>query len=97
MRGGAQQYLALVQRFADQAELILFEIAKAAVDQFGRGRAGMARQIVLLDEQHVEPAPRRVARDRRPVDAAADDEEIEGVHGACLTVMPNPSASSGHA
>ena len=41
----------------------------------------MAGEIVLLDQQHAEPAPGRVARDRRAVDAAADDEEVEGVHG----------------
>ena len=45
----------------------------------------MAGEIVFLDEQHLEPAPRRVARDRRAVDAAADDEEIEGVHGRLPT------------
>ena len=68
-----EQDLALVQRFADQPELVLLEIAQAAVDQLRRGRAGMAGEIVLLDQQHVEPAPGGVAGDRRAVDAAADD------------------------
>ncbi len=77
---GAEQDLALAQRLADQPELELFEIAQPAMDELGRGRAGMLREIVLLDEQHRLFAHRRVARDRRAVDAAADDEEVEPVH-----------------
>jgi hypothetical protein len=46
-------------------------------------------KVVLLDQQHVEPAPGRVARDRRAVDAAADDEKVEAVHASFLIVMPN--------
>ena len=52
----------------------------------------MAGEIVLLDQQHVEPAPRRVARDRRPVDAAADDEQVEAVHRDVLVIAElNPA------
>ncbi len=37
----------------------------------------MARQAVLLDEQHRKAAARRIARDPRSVNAAADDEQVE--------------------
>ena len=85
-----EQDLALVQRFADQPELVLLEIAQAAVDQLGRGRAGMGGEIVLLDQQHVEPAPGRVARDRRAVDAAADDR---GGRSSPCAAYPAPRSS----
>jgi ABC-type Fe3+/spermidine/putrescine transport system ATPase subunit len=38
VRRGAQQRFALLQRFAHQAELAVFEVAQAAVDQLGAGR-----------------------------------------------------------
>ena len=38
----------------------------------GRG----ARKIALLDEQHFQSAPRRIARDAAAVDAAADNRKI---------------------
>ena len=80
MRRGAQQDLALLQRLVDEADLAIFEIAKPAMDQLGRGRAGMAGKIVLLDQQHRGAADRRIPRDRTPIDAAADDEEVVAVH-----------------
>ena len=72
-----QHHLALGERLADQPELVVLEVAQAAVDQLGaplrRGRG----EVVLLDQQHLEPAAGGVARDARAVDAGADDEEIE--------------------
>src|SRR5205085_4557245 len=85
VRRGGEHYLALSQALADQLELILLQVAQAAVDQFGGGGAGMAGEVVLLDQQHLQPAPGRVARDRAAIDAAADDEEIEGVHAGSIT------------
>ena len=82
VRRHAQQHLALDQRLAHQAEPAVLEIAQAAVDQLGGGRRGAGGEIVLLDQQHAQPAAGGVARDAGAVDAAADDGEI--VSRPCL-------------
>lgn len=46
-----------------------------------------------FDEQHLEAASGGVARDPDPVDAAADDEQIDLVHGlVSKTVVHRPVA-----
>ncbi len=47
----------------------------------------MGGEIDFLDQKHFRPAHGGVAGDRRAVDSAADDEEVEGVH-AFLYVIP---------
>ena len=69
-----QQHLALEQRLAHQPELVIFEIAQAAMDQLGGGRRGAAGEVVLLAQADRQAAPGRVARDAAAVDAAADDQ-----------------------
>ena len=78
----AQQDLALDQRLADQPELVIFEIAQAAMDQLAAARRGALGEIVLLAQQHLEAAAGGVAGDAGAVDAAADDDEIEWSTGA---------------
>jgi hypothetical protein len=80
VRRRPQQYLALDQRLADQPELVVLEVAQAAVNQLAAARGGALREVVLLAQQHLEPAPRGVARDARTVDATADDDKVEQVH-----------------
>src|ERR1044072_2289614 len=50
------------------------------MNQLGRGRAGMAGEVILLDQQDLEAEQRRLARDRASVDPAAGDEEVVGRH-----------------
>ena len=78
MRRELEQGFALRQRFGDQPEFEVLEVAEAAVDQLGAPRRRVRGQIVTLDEKHREAAARGVARDARAVDAAADDQEVEG-------------------
>src|SRR5262249_5580818 len=96
MRRVAQQNLALNQRLADQTELVIFEIAQPAVDQLRAGRGGGAGEIVLLDQQDAEPAPRGVARNTSTVDAAADDQEIDGPgsRSVCWQALLLPQAGT---
>ena len=77
--GVAQQHLALDERLAHQAELVIFEVAQAAMDELGAGRGGGAGEVGLLDQQHLEAAAGGVAGDAGTVDAAADDQEIDDV------------------
>ena len=46
------QNLALHQRFAHQPELVIFEIAQAAMDELGRTGRGAAGEIVHLGEEN---------------------------------------------
>jgi hypothetical protein len=79
VRRGFEQALALEQRLADQAELVMFEVAQPAVDQLGAGRRRGAGEVPLLAQQHRQAPPGGVAGDPGAVDAAADDQEIEGL------------------
>ncbi len=74
---GAQQHLALDQRLAHQAELVIFEVAQPAVHELARAGGRALGEVALLAEQHREAPPRRVARDAGAVDAAADDREVD--------------------
>ena len=68
---------ALDQRLADQAELVIFEIAQAAMHELGRPGRCPARQIIHFTKENRISAPGRVARDAAAVDAAADDREVK--------------------
>ena len=78
VRGGVEQYLALLQRLAHQREVILLQVAQAAVDQLGAGGGGVRGQIVLLAKQHREAPPGCVARDAGAVDSPAHDQQVVG-------------------
>ncbi|MNY24011.1 hypothetical protein D3C86_1577000 [compost metagenome] len=47
-----QQYFTLGQRFADQAELVMFQVAQAAMDQFGAGGRCRTGEIVGFQHQY---------------------------------------------
>ena len=77
VRGLGEQHLALLQRLAHQPELVMFEVAQAAMDQLGRGRGGGAGEIVHLAETDLQPTADGIAGDTGAIDAAANDEQIE--------------------
>ena len=76
MRRDREQHLAFRQRLPHQPELVLLEVAEAAVDQLAGRRRRAARQIALLDQKHAQAAADGIAGDADTVDAAADDEEV---------------------
>ena len=78
VRGHAEQALALDQRLADQAELVVFEVAQPAMDQLGAGRGCVAGKVFLLDQQHGQAAPGGIAGNPGAVDPPADDEQVIG-------------------
>ena len=96
MRRDPEQPFALDQRLAHQAKLEILQITQAAVNQLAARRRRVMSQARLLDEQYAQPPTGRVAGDSGPVDAAADDEEIERcpryscsiLHQALMRVMP---------
>src|SRR3546814_20716347 len=80
-----EQDFPLLQRLADQPELIIFEIAQPAVNQLGGGRTGMLGEIVLFDQEHLQLADRGVAGDGGAVDAAAYRSEERRVGKECVS------------
>src|SRR5262249_7738938 len=68
---------ALDQRLADQAELVIFEIAQPAVHELGRPGRRPARQVIHSPQKNGAAPPRRIARDTAAIDAASDDGEVE--------------------
>ncbi|MNT26469.1 hypothetical protein D3C72_1620430 [compost metagenome] len=52
VRGHFQQHFTLRQRFADQAELVVLQVAQATVDQFGAGGRRRAGEIVGFQHQY---------------------------------------------
>ena len=84
MRHRDQKRLAFFKRLADKPEFEVFKIAKAAVEQLGRGRGGRLRQIALFGKQDGQAPPRSVARDPASVDATANDEQIGQLRPPCI-------------
>ncbi len=73
----APENLALDQRLANQAKLVIFEIAQAAMHQLGRPGRRPARQIVHFAQENRVAAAHRVTRDAAAVNTASDDGEVE--------------------
>ena len=99
MRRDPPQDFALDQRLADQPELVIFEVAQAAMHELGRFRRSAARQIVHFAEEHRIAAADGVAGDAATVDAAPDDRQVEYpvgglidclAHDSCPAVAGNP-------
>ena len=89
--GDAQEDGALFEGFADEAELAVFEVSEAAVDELAGGGGGTAGKVVLFDEDGVEASAGGVAGDAGTVDAATDDEEI----GRCGRFVHKGDATQG--
>src|SRR5262249_26210773 len=68
----------LAHALEHQPELALLEVAQPAVHQLGRLGRGPGTEVRLLEQEDLEAAQRRVARDPGAGDAAADDDEVVG-------------------
>src|SRR6202023_2439623 len=68
---------ALDQRLADQPELVIFEVAQAAMHELGRPGRRPARQIIHFTEENGISTARRIARDAAAIDTPSDDREVE--------------------
>ena len=68
---------ALDQRLAHQPELVIFEIAQAAMHELGRPGRRPARQVIHFTQENRISPPHRVTRDAAAIDAAPNDREVE--------------------
>ena len=84
------QHLALDQRLADQAKLIIFEVAQAAVDQLGRPGRRPAGQVVHFTKENGKSASCGVAGDAAAVNSAANDGEVVDL----VQALPRQSLSN---
>ena len=81
MRHRAQQGLALDECLAHEADLEVFEVAKAAVEELGGGRRRRRGEVVHFGEMDRETTPGGVPGDTAAIDAASDHEDIDHVVG----------------
>src|SRR6266480_993108 len=79
VRCRAQQHFPLDQSFANEAELIIFQIPQAAVDELAGARTRSLRKVVLLAQHNAEAAAGGVAGNSDAVDTAADNEKIDEI------------------
>ena len=68
---------ALDQRLANQAELVIFEVAQAAMYELGRPGRRPARQVIHFTKENGVSTARRIARDAAAIDTPSDDREVE--------------------
>jgi hypothetical protein len=67
---------ALDQRLANQPELIVFQIAQAAMHELRRPGRRPARQIIHFTKKNRIASARGIAGDAAAIDAASDDSEV---------------------
>ena len=81
MRRGLKQSGTLGEGLSHKPECALFEITQAAMDELGGSGGCGGRIIAFFGEHHPKSASCRVARDGRAMNAAANDEKVEGLSG----------------
>ncbi len=87
MRRLGQQHFALGQRFANQAQLVVFEIAQPAVHQLAAGGGGVFAQVALFAEKHRQAAPDGIGGDTCAIDAAANHGQVVDFRERCKKRM----------
>src|SRR5207249_5503716 len=88
----ADERLPFGQRFVHKAQLAMLEIAQAAVDQARRAGRRAGAEVVALDKQRPVAVEHRLARDARPIDAAADHDDIEALTRELPEILPQAVA-----
>ncbi len=79
--GVVEEALTLGEVLVDQSVLVLLEVAQAAVDELRRLRRRTRREVVTFDQCGLQPTAGGVERHAGPRDAAADDQDVEGLRG----------------
>ena len=77
----AQRDLALGERLAHQAELLLLEVADAAVHELRRARRRADREVAPLDQRGAQAPAGGIEGAAGTGDAAAHDDDVELLGG----------------
>jgi hypothetical protein len=72
-----ERALPLVERFVDQTELALLEVAEPAVDELRALRTGPRGEVAAFHQRGAESPGRGVERDAGTGDATPDDQDVE--------------------
>ena len=78
-RQSGEQQRAFAQRFADQPEIQLFEIAQPAVNQLAGPARGAGGEITRLKQRDRQSTAGRIQSGACADDTAADDDHVEGL------------------
>ena len=76
VRSILQQQAALLERFHDEADIALFQVADAAVGQFGAATGGAFAEVALLEQQHIVAAGSSIDGDAYAGRSSADDDHV---------------------
>ena len=79
MRRESQQPLAFVQRFLDQREVAVLQIAQATVHQPATARTRAGRDITCFEQQRRHTAHGGLASQSSPLDPGADHDNVKGL------------------
>jgi len=79
VRGNIEHGFAFMQAFAHQRELIGFQIAQAAMNEFGGGRRGGTGIILRFSQHDAETPADSIAGNSSAIDATTDNKNIDGV------------------
>src|SRR5471030_3403307 len=91
MRRSVEQHFTLDQRLTHEPEFVVLKVTQSSMHQLARARRGTLRQVVLLAQNHRQPASRSIARNARAVDATANDEQVDHLAVVHLTALRSTS------
>ena len=74
MRSVLQQAISLPQRFFDQAEFRVLEVAQPTVDDAGGGRTGAGTEIGFFHQQRIHSLKSQFAKQPDAIDATPDNQ-----------------------
>src|SRR5579871_2380966 len=74
-----QEQTTFMECFINEVEAAMLQVTQAAVNQLGRGTAGTGSKVPFVDQADAKATQHSIEGDPGPRDAAAENEEIEGV------------------
>jgi hypothetical protein len=74
-----QQVAALAHRLTHQADLTMFQVAQTTMNEASGTAGGTGGKVMLLQQQRGSAGAGALARDRNPIDAAADNGNVEAL------------------
>src|ERR671939_1724458 len=77
MRREAKQSLALPKRLAHEADFSVLQVTQPAMYQSRRPTGCTGGEIALVQQEHLQAAHRRIARNACAVDPSADDDRVK--------------------
>jgi len=76
VRRGFQERFAFHQGLANKREIIMLEIAQAAMNQLRAGGRCVRGEVIFLAQQDLKAATRCVACNAGAIDAASNDQDV---------------------